>query len=51
MLTVSVNDLHNEKYSVENNCFVFEGEGSETLSRYSCQIDFYKEIIPQVRIS
>lgn len=50
LLTVSVNDLHNEKYAVNDKTLSFYGEGSESLQKYKFEIQFYKEIVPQVCI-
>ena len=47
-LTVSLNDLRNEKYSLEENNFTFTGEsGPEGLS-YAVKLPLYKDVIPQV---
>ena len=48
LLTVNVNDLHNEKFSLEDKTFTFYGEGHENL-KYSFELEFFKEITPQVK--
>lgn len=49
LLTVSVNDITNEKYKVNEKSFSFYGEGGEGLEKYHCELEFHKEIVPQVR--
>lgn len=49
LLTISVNDLHNEKYTVNDKTLKFYGEGTETLQKYEFELEFFKEITPQVK--
>lgn len=48
MLTVNLNDIHHEKYSLEEKVFQFSGVGGADAQQYSVELQFYKDVIPQV---
>lgn len=48
LLTVSLNDIHHEKYSLEEKVFKFSGVGGAEGHQYNVEINFYKDVIPQV---
>ena len=48
MLTVSLNDIHHEKFSLEEKVFKFSGIGGSDGSQYEVEINFYQDVIPQV---
>lgn len=50
-LTVSLSDLRNENFALENNVFKFRGEGGSDGSMYSVEVPFFKDVIPQVKCS
>ena len=47
LLTIGVNDLHNEKYTINEKTLSFYGEDSQSM-KYSFDIQFFKEVTPQV---
>ena len=47
-LTLQLTDVHDEKLSLEESRFKFEGVGGTDGNQYSCELQFLKEIIPQV---
>jgi len=49
LLTVSLNDLRNEKFSLEENSFTFAGESGPEKTLYKVNLTFYNDVIPQVR--
>ena len=49
LLTVSLNDIHHEKYSLEEKVFQFTGVGGTEGQHYNVELQFYKDVIPQVR--
>ena len=51
MLTVGLNDIHHEKFSLEDKVFKFSGIGGSDGSQYEVEINFYGEVIPQVCIT
>lgn len=48
MLTVSLTDIRNEKFSLEENVFKFRGNGGPDGHMYSVDLTFLKDIVPQV---
>ena len=50
LLTVSLNDIHDEQFSLEEKELHFSGLGGSGDGQYDIKIDFYKEIIPHVRL-
>lgn len=49
-LTVSLNDLRNEDFVLEDKVFKFKGEGGSDKILYNVEVPFFKDVIPQVRI-
>ena len=49
LLTVNLNDIHHEKYSLEENVFQFTGVGGAEGQHYNVELRFFKDVIPQVR--
>lgn len=47
LLTISVNDLHNEKLDIDDKKLRFYGEDMENM-KYTFDLQFFKEITPQV---
>lgn len=50
MLTVSLNDIHHEKFSLEDKAFKFSGVGGADGSQYQVEINFYQDVIPQASL-
>lgn len=50
LLTVSLNDIQDETFSLEETTFQFSGVGGSDRKQYSVQLEFYKDVIPQVHI-
>ena len=48
LLTVSLNDICDETFSLEENAFEFSGVGGAEGRMYETRIEFYKDIVPQV---
>ena len=48
LLTVSLNDIHHEKYSLEEKVFQFTGVGGAEGQHYNVELEFFKDVIPQV---
>ena len=48
-LTVSLNDLKNEKFSLDDNLFKFVGQSGPDGALYAVEVPLYKDVIPQVR--
>ena len=48
LLTVSLNDIRDETFSLEENGFEFSGVGGAEGRMYEARIEFYKDILPQV---
>ena len=49
LLTIGVNDLQNEKYSINEKTLSFYGEDS--TQKYSFDLQFFKEVTPQVKLT
>ncbi len=47
-LTVSLNDLANEKFSLEDDLFTFSGQSGRDGPLYAVEVPLFKEVIPQV---
>lgn len=50
LLTVSLNDIQDEKFSLEETTFQFSGVGGSDGKHYNVELEFYKDIVPQVRL-
>ena len=48
LLTVSLNDIRDETFSLEENVFEFSGVGEAEGRLYKARIEFYEDILPQV---
>ena len=49
ILTVNLNDIKGEHFTLDNTKFTFKGIGGSDQQRYGCELEFFKEVIPQVR--
>lgn len=45
---MNLNDIRDETFSFEENTFKFGGVGGNEQRRYEVEMEFYKEILPQV---
>ena len=45
---MSLNDLRNEDFTLEENVFRFKGEGGSNGTLYAVEVPFFKAVIPQV---
>lgn len=48
LLTVSLNDIRDETFSLEERVFEFSGVGGAEGRKYEAMIEFYKDVLPQV---
>jgi hypothetical protein len=48
LLTINLQDIRNEKLSLEQNSFTFTGNGGSEGKLYSLNMAFHKEVVPQV---
>ena len=46
---MSLNDLRNENFVLEEKLFTFKGEGGSDKFLYDVEVPFFKDVIPQVR--
>lgn len=49
LLTVSLTDIRNEKFSLEEGVFKFRGNAGSDGKLYTLDINFYKDVVPQVK--
>ncbi len=50
LLTVNVNDIKDEKVSLDDRKFTFSGVGEADEQRFACELEFLEEVVPQVCI-
>ena len=48
LLTVSLNDIQDETFSLEETTFQFSGMGGSDGKQYNVELEFYKDVVPQV---
>lgn len=49
LLTVNLTDIKNEKFSLDEKKLTFEGMGGPDERQYACELEFMKEVVPQVK--
>lgn len=49
LLTVNLTDIKNEKFSLDEKKLIFEGMGGPDERQYACELEFMKEVVPQVK--
>lgn len=47
-VTVSLTDIKNERFTLDEHKFTFRGVGGPDEKQYACEIQFLKEVVPQV---
>lgn len=48
LLTVSLTDIRDEKFTLEENVFHFKGNAGPDGRMYTLNMNFHKEVVPQV---
>ena len=46
---MSLNDIQDETFSLEETTFQFSGVGGSDGKQYNVELEFYKDVVPQVR--
>ncbi len=47
-MTVNVNDIKDEKFSLDEKKFIFSGVGEVDQQQFACELEFLEEVVPQV---
>ncbi len=49
LLTIELNDIQNEKYTLSDKALKFSGQGGAQGSIYELELELYGEVVPEVR--